>query len=790
MTEKYDSSSIQVLKGLEAVRKRPGMYIGGAREGGGLHQMVFELIDNSMDEALAGHCTNILTILHKDDSVSVRDNGRGIPVDEHEEGVPAAQLIMTTLHAGGKFGSHSYKVSGGLHGVGLSVVNGLSHQLLLEISRDGYLYKQKYIEGVPQGKLKKAGKDDNRGTFIRFYPNRQVLEDKSPFDYKLIGKRLEEIAFLNAGVRLELLEEASGRAQVFHHEGGLREYIELLDKGKPVLHQPFYAAKTVGKIQVELTMQWSGGFQEEILCFTNNIPQADGGSHLIGLRGALTRVMSQYVNNELGNKKEEISGEDVREGLTAILSLKLPEPRFSSQTKEKLVSPEAKKAVEKVVGTEVKDFLLEHPGDAKKIARHIQEAAKARLAARKAKELVRRKSVLSLSSLPGKLADCQERSPAKAEIFLVEGDSAGGSAKQGRNRHNQAVMPLRGKILNVEKQVLGKMLQSATINSLILALGCGISKQNMDLSRLRYHKIILMTDADVDGSHIRTLLLTFFYRYMTELLEAGYIYIAQPPLYKVKNASEEKYLLKEEELTEFLHQLIVTNFHWQEENGAVIKGVKLARLLDDYASYQAMATQLSHSLSPLLVNVLAKEAYKGPDFSQLAQVQAYLARLQLAEEQESLRFHLKDNPGHSILVEETSQEEHSVQLDAHFFSQPAIEQMRDYHQKYQHFLETRLRQVKKKELSPWQQGMDAIYQYAREQAQQGISLQRYKGLGEMNPEQLWETTMDPAVRRLCQVTVREGKEADRIFSILMGEEVEPRRKFIQDNALKVVNLDV
>lgn len=787
MTESYDSSSIKVLKGLEAVRKRPGMYIGGAREGGGLHQLVFELIDNSMDEALAGHCTNILTVLHKDDSVSVRDDGRGIPVDVHEEGVPAAQVIMTTLHAGGKFDSSSYKVSGGLHGVGLSVVNGLSHQLLLEIRRDGHLYKQQYSEGVPQGKLKKVRKDDSRGTFIRFYPNRKVLKDKTPFDYRLISKRLEEIAFLNAGVRLELQEERKGKTKVFHHIGGLLEYIEMLNKGKPVLHKPFYVKRAIGQIQVELVMQWSSGFQEEILCFTNNIPQADGGSHLIGFRGALTRVISQYINQESGNKKEDISGDDVREGLTAVLSLKLPEPRFSSQTKEKLVSPEAKKAVEQVIGTQVKDFLLEHPGDAKKIARHIHEAAQARLAARKARELVRRKSVLSLSSLPGKLADCQEKSPEKAEIFLVEGDSAGGSAKQGRNRHNQAVMPLRGKILNVEKQVSSKMMQSATINSLILALGCGISKQNMDLSRLRYHKIILMTDADVDGSHIRTLLLTFFYRYMTELLEEGYIYIAQPPLYKVKNGSEERYLLKEEELTEFLHQLIVKHFHWQGEEDTLIKGAKLAELLADYAAYQEMETQLGHSLSPALVGILAQQAYQGPDFKQSAQVQAYLVRLQQAGEHQDLRFSLKDG---YILVEEAGREGYEIQLDDPFFSQPSIEQLRNYHKKYQHLLAVKLRQVKKGELSPWQQGIAAIYEYACDQAQQGISLQRYKGLGEMNPEQLWETSMDPSVRRLCQVTVGEGKEADRIFSILMGEEVEPRRKFIQENALKVVNLDI
>lgn len=789
MSEAYDSSSIQVLKGLEAVRKRPGMYIGGAREGGGLHQLVFELIDNSVDEALAGHCTDILTVLHKDDSVSVRDNGRGIPVDVHEEGMPAAQVIMTTLHAGGKFDSNSYKVSGGLHGVGLSVVNGLSHRLVLEISRDGYLYHQEYREGVPQGKLKKGRKDDNRGTFIRFYPNRQVLKDKTPFDYKLISKRLEDLSFLNAGVRLELQDERNGQTRVFHHRGGLLEYIALLNKGKNVLHEPFYTRCSSNQIQVELAMQWSGGFQEDVLCFTNNIPQGDGGSHLMGLRGALTRVVSQYIQRELGNKKGEISGEDVREGLTAVLSLKLPEPRFSSQTKEKLVSPEAKKAVEQVIGTRFRDFLLENPAAAKKIAHHIQEAAQARLAARKARELVRRKSVLSLSNLPGKLADCQEKSPEKAEIFLVEGDSAGGSAKQGRNRRNQAVMPLRGKILNVEKQISSKMLRSATINSLILALGCGISKQNMDISRLRYHKVILMTDADVDGSHIRTLLLTFFYRHMTELLEAGYIYIAQPPLYKVKNGSEEKYLLKEAELTGFLHQRIVKDFQWQRENGDSIQGTALARLLDDYATYRETHTQLCHSLSAALVSLLAQEGYRGPDFSQLSEVRDYLARLRQAGEHEDFRFTLQEAPSYGVLVEEVGQEGHLVLLDSSFFSQPVIRQMHDYYDKHRHLLKAKMRLLRKEEAGPWQQGMDAIYQFSRAQAQQGVSLQRYKGLGEMNPDQLWETSMDPAVRRLCQITIQEGKEADRIFSILMGEEVEPRRKFIQENALKAINLD-
>ena len=790
MSDSYDSSSIQVLKGLEAVRKRPGMYVGGAREGGGLHQLVFELIDNSIDEALVGHCRNITIVIHKDDSVSVRDDGRGIPVDVHEEGVPAAELIMTTLHVGGKFDSNSYKVSGGLHGVGLSVVNALSSHLLLEITRDGNLYRQEYKEGIPQYPLKKQGKDDKRGTFIRFYPNRKVLNDAAPFDYELLKSRLQDLSFLNAGTRLNLMDERTAAAAAFHDEGGLLEYIAFLNKGKSVLHKPFYVRKTLNKIQVELAMQWGGGFQEKILCFTNNIPQGDGGSHLMGLRSTVTRVVAQYIQKELGRKKEHIIGDDVREGLTAILSLRLPEPRFSSQTKEKLVSPEARTAVEQVVADAFKDFLLEHPAEAKKIAHHIEGAAQARLAARKARELVRRKSILGLSNLPGKLADCQEKSPEKAEIFLVEGDSAGGSAKQGRNRRNQAVMPLRGKILNVEKQTPGKMLQSSTISSLILALGCGISKQNMDLSRLRYHKVILMTDADVDGSHIRTLLLTFFYRYMVELLEEGHIYIAQPPLYKVKKGNKEQYLLSERDLTQFLHSLLVEDTQWKTEDGAVIKGETLLRLLEDHFAYQEAQKELRHHFPTVVLDFLMREHYQPPNFSRPRELKNYKEQLSKAMEREAFRIELKNSHSPAILLHELDRDDRTIVLDADFFAQTVMRQMRNYHNKHKELKESNLCFLKKGKEGQWHQGLARTYQYAVQQVQREITLQRYKGLGEMNPEQLWETSMDPTARRLCRVTMENAEGADRIFSVLMGEEVKPRRDFIQENALRAINIDI
>ena len=784
---RYDSSNIQVLKGLEAVKKRPGMYIGSTRDGGGLHQMVFELIDNSIDEALAGHCRRIQAVIHRDDSVTVQDDGRGIPVDVHEEGVSAAELIMTTLHAGGKFDSSSYKVSGGLHGVGLSVVNALSRHLLLEIRRDGFLYKQEYKEGVPQGLLRKAGKSNEHGTLIRFYVNRRVLRDQNSFDYALISQRLQNLSFLNTGIALKLQDERSGQQRSFLCEGGLLEYVTLLNKGRSTLNQPFYTTKTNGEAQVELTMQWTSGLQEKILCFTNNIPQEDGGTHLQGLRVSLTRALLSYIQKDLGHKTENIMGEDVREGLTAVLSLKFPEPRFSSQTKEKLVSPEAKAMVEDVIKDKFRDYLQEHPAEAKKIAHRIEMAAEARNAARKVRDMVRRKSVLNLSSLPGKLADCREKSPALSEIFLVEGDSAGGSAKQGRDRHNQAVMPLRGKILNVEKQSLSKMLQSGTISSLILALGCGLTGQNMDLSRLRYHKIILMTDADVDGSHIRTLLLTFFYRYMVELLREKYIYIAQPPLYKVKKGKEECYLLSEQELTDFLHDMLVEEMYMETQGGAHIRGKRLKALLAEHHSYCQTRKELRHHYPTVLLDFLAQHHFETAPFKKTAALKKYTAQLRTAFQRDDFQLDIENE---ALVLREANRKDRETLLNAKFFEQPAIKQARRYHRVYRKLIDGKLCLRKKKEEKMWRTGLAAAYDYMVEQAQQDMTLQRYKGLGEMNPEQLWETSMDPAARRLCRVTMENAAEADRIFSILMGEEVEPRRNFIEENALKAINVDI
>ena len=784
---RYDSSSIQVLKGLEAVKKRPGMYIGGTREGGGLHQMVFELIDNSIDEALAGHCSSVQTIIHADDSVSVHDNGRGIPVDVHEEGVPAAELIMTTLHAGGKFDANSYKISGGLHGVGLSVVNALSRHLLLEIHRDGFVYRQEYRDGTPQGPLCEMDKSSQTGTKIRFYANRKVLKDQSSFDYALLGQKMQHLSFLNAGIFLDLEDERSKQKRSFLCEGGLSDYVALLNKGKSTVHPIFNARKEVGNVQTEIAMQWTGGLQDKILCFTNNIPQTDGGTHLQGLRVSLTRAISQYMQKDLGRKTEDIIGEDVREGLTAVLSLRFPEPRFSSQTKEKLVSAEAKSFVENLVRDKFRDYLQEHPADAKKIVQRIEMASQARTAARKVRDMVRRKSALGFSNLPGKLADCQEKSPAAAEIFLVEGDSAGGSAKQARNRKNQAVMPLRGKILNVEKQSLGKMLQSSTISSLILALGCGLSRQGMDLSRLRYHKIILMTDADVDGSHIRTLLLTFFYRYMVELLEQEYIYIAQPPLYKVKRGKDERYLLTEQEFRDFLHDIIVADMQVESTDGEILRDEGLKRLLMDYDSHCAARSELKHHFPLTLLNFLMERHYEGPDWHSDRAVKKYAEQLRVAFRHDDVTLNLHEG---GIVVLEANPRERQTILDSRFFAQSIIRRAREYHHRYKNLLEDKLgiRGAKKEKI--WCVGLDAACQSMLTEAQQGITLQRYKGLGEMNPEQLWETSMDPQVRRLCRVTMGDADEANKIFSLLMGEEVQPRRQFIEENALRAVNVDI
>ena len=827
MNNSYDSSSIKVLKGLEAVRKRPGMYIGDTRDGSGFHHMVLELIDNSIDEALAGHCDSISVVLHTDGSATVSDNGRGIPVDMHEEGVTAAEVIMTTLHAGGKFDASSYKVSGGLHGVGLSVVNALSSKLLLTISRDGKTYKQEYQEGIPQGALQEvtsAGDTLNTaGTQIRFYPSVSTFGD-TKFDYSLLKNRLQEMSFLNSGISISITDEKNGDSHTFRTEGGLREYVQYLTKGKTPLHKAFYTKKSFddigdhisdkAQIQVEIALQWCAGFQERIFCFTNNIKQNDGGTHLMGLRAGVTRALTGYIQKELKHKAEGITGEDTREGLIALISLKLPEPRFSSQTKEKLVSSEAKTAVSRALAEDFNSFLLENPAEAKKIVGKIEEATKAREAARKARDMVRRKGLLEMSTLPGKLADCQEKSPELAELFLVEGDSAGGSAKQARNRQNQAVMPLRGKILNVEKQSLSRMLQSQAIGSLVTALGCGLGTDVFDINKLRYHKIVLMTDADVDGSHIRTLLLTFFYRYMEELILKGYIYIAQPPLYKVKSGGEEQYLLKEADFVKYLHKRISVscefaispqgNENQQSDTPKTIKGSELLDVLQQYAAYRAKWNELKVEYPANLVDALEEcevggkdQGYRGPDFSDAEYTTQYCARLTelINDEQMVAEYEpglLEEEEGIVIRnnIDKTAQGDNNGLILGHkFFSRPLWQGLVEYRNRYKDLWESDITVTVKNDSSR-EHGLSAAYDKAKEMVEKNISVQRYKGLGEMNPEQLWETSMDPTARHFSRVSMKNAAEADMIFSILMGDDVEPRRKFIQDNALRAINLDV
>lgn len=819
MNNSYDSSNIKVLKGLEAVRKRPGMYIGDTRDGSGFHHMVLELIDNSIDEALAGHCNDISIILHADGSATVTDNGRGIPVDMHEEGVTAAEVIMTTLHAGGKFDASSYKVSGGLHGVGLSVVNALSTKLLLTINRAGKIYKQEYKDGIPQEALKeinREGKNDiDNGTTIRFYPSQKIF-GKTEFNYILLKNRIQEMSFLNSGIKLNISDERNGDAESFYTQGGLCEYIQYLTKNKTPLHNVFYTKKTFSdikegdksenKVQVEIALQWCSGFQERIFCFTNNIKQNDGGTHLMGLRMGVTRALTSYILKELKRKNVSINGDDTREGLVALISLKLPEPRFSSQTKEKLVSSEAKTAVTRALAEEFTSFLLEQPAEAKKIVAKIEEAAKAREAARKAREMVRRKGLLEINSLPGKLADCQEKSPERSELFLVEGDSAGGSAKQARNRQNQAVMPLRGKILNVEKQTLSKMLQSQAISSLIMALGCGLGSDNFDINKLRYHKIILMTDADVDGSHIRTLLLTFFYRYLEELIQKGYIYIAQPPLYKVKSGSTEEYLLKESDFSQYLHKQIslsssFTVLETKDGNkGAVISGDELLDILDNHAQIRARWSELKIDYPIGLVNALEKcgmaTEYQYPNFSDPEHCFQYCKKLTelINDEQISVEYEPNLLEEAAIVVRnkvhgDKGDNKDVFILGANFFSAPLWKNLMEYNKNNKKLLLSEII-INIKDDTLREKGLAAAYNKVKYLIEKKISVQRYKGLGEMNPEQLWETSMDPTKRYLSRVSMENAAEADIIFSILMGDEVEPRRKFIQDNALRVVNLDI